>query len=39
MKLTKEVISEELLKDYKYIINNDDLFFKIYDVETIGHEF
>jgi len=39
MKLTKEVINEELLNDYKKILENDKLFYNIYDVETIGHEF
>jgi hypothetical protein len=39
MKLTKEIFDENLIWDYKNIINNSDLFFKIYDVETIGHEF
>ncbi len=39
MKLTKEVLSEDLLKDYLAILDNDKLFFQIYDIETIGHEF
>ena len=39
MKLTKKILDEELLKDYLKIIEDDKLFFKNYDVETIGHEF
>jgi len=39
MKLTKEVLDKELLKNFLGIIEDDELFFKIYDVETIGHEF
>ena len=39
MKITKEVIDEELIKNYLEIIKKDKLFFKIYDIETIGHEF
>jgi hypothetical protein len=39
MKLTKEIFDKELLEDYFKIIKNDELFFKIYDVETIWHEF
>jgi hypothetical protein len=35
MKLTKEIFDKELLEDYFKIIKNDELFFKIYDVETI----
>ena len=39
MKLTKEVLEESLLDSYLKILNQDKLFFEIYDVETIGHEF
>ena len=39
LKITKEVLDEKLLKAYKNIIDNDKLFFEIYDIETIGHEF
>jgi len=39
MKLSKEVLDEDLLENYLKIIEDDELFFKIYDVETIGHEF
>jgi len=39
MKLTKEVLDENLLNDYLQILENDKLFFEIYDIETIGHEF
>jgi hypothetical protein len=39
MKLTKEILDENLLKEYLKILANDKLFFQIYDVETIGHEF
>jgi len=39
MKLTKEILDEKLLEDYLKILENDKLYFDIYDVETIGHEF
>ena len=39
MKLTKEVLDKNLLNDYLKILENDKLFFDIYDIETIGHEF
>jgi len=39
MRLTKEVLDEDLLDDYLKILESDKLFFEIYDVETIGHEF
>ncbi len=39
MKLTKEILDENLLKNYLKILDNDKLFFEIYDIETIGHEF
>jgi len=39
MKLTKEILDEKLLEDYLKILDNDRLFFDIYDIETIGHEF
>ncbi len=39
MKLTKEVLDESLLENYLKILDQDKLFFDIYDVETIGHEF
>jgi hypothetical protein len=39
MKLNKETLDESLLKRYLDILEDDNLFYKIYDVETIGHEF
>ncbi len=39
MKLTKEVLDEKLLEKYLEIIKDKKLFYKIYDIETIGHEF
>jgi hypothetical protein len=39
MKLTKDVLDETLLNKYLKILGNDDLYFDIYDIETIGHEF
>jgi len=39
MRLTKEVLGKELLEDYFKILDDDRLFFEIYDIETIGHEF
>jgi len=39
MKLTKEVLEENLLNDYLKILDQDKLYFEIYDIETIGHEF
>jgi len=39
MRLTKEVLGKELLEDYIKILDEDRLFFEIYDIETIGHEF
>ncbi len=39
MKLTKEILDEDLLNNYLKILDNDKLFFQIYDIETIGHEF
>jgi len=39
MRLTKEILDEKLLEDYLKILDNDRLFFNIYDIETIGHEF
>jgi len=39
MKLTKEVLDEDLLNNFWDIIKDDELFYEIYDVETIWHEF
>ncbi len=39
MKLTKQTIDSKLLKDYLEVLKNDKLYFDIYDIETIGHEF
>ncbi len=39
MRLTKEILDETLLEDYLKILDDDRLFFDIYDIETIGHEF
>ncbi|MDQ7008682.1 MAG: invasion protein CiaB [Candidatus Gracilibacteria bacterium] len=39
MKLTKEILDENLLENYLKILEDDKLYFDIYDVETIGHEF
>ncbi len=40
MKLQSEIFDEKLLDDYrKYIFLSDENFYKVYDVETIGHEF
>jgi len=39
MKLIKEILDEKLLNDYEEILGNSDLFYQIYDIETIGHEF
>ncbi len=39
MRLTKEILDENLLKNYLEILKNDKLYFDIYDIETIGHEF
>jgi hypothetical protein len=39
MKLTKEILDKNLVENYLKILKNDKLFFDIYDVETIGHEF
>jgi len=39
MKLTKEVLDKNLIENYLKILEQDKLFFDIYDVETIGHEF
>jgi hypothetical protein len=35
MKLTEKVLDKKLLSDFIDIINNSELFFEIYDVETI----
>jgi hypothetical protein len=39
MKLTKDILGENLLNDYLKILRYDSLYFDIYDIETIGHEF
>jgi len=39
MKLTKEILDSDLLNDYLNILEDSKLYFDIYDVETIGHEF
>ena len=39
MKLTKEILDESLLEGYLNILDDSKLYFDIYDVETIGHEF
>jgi len=39
-KIKTEVFDLELLKKYKKYINSDDsIFYSIYDIETIGHEY
>jgi len=38
-KHTQLTIDEELYEDYKNILENEKLFYTIYDVETIGHEY
>lgn len=39
MKLTKDILDENLLNDYLKLLEDDSLYFSIYDIETIGHEF
>ena len=39
MKLTKEILDESILTQYLKILENDNLYFDVYDIETIGHEF
>jgi hypothetical protein len=38
-KLSKLVFSDKILKAYKEILEDEITFYRIYDVETIGHEF
>jgi hypothetical protein len=35
MRLTKETLDEDLLKRYLDVLEDDDLFYKIYDIGTI----
>ena len=40
MKLDSEMIGEEILEKYRtFLDGTDDNYYKIYDIETIGHEF
>lgn len=40
MKLDSEIISSEILeKYYEFLSGSDENYYKIYDIETIGHEF
>ena len=40
MKLSSFIIEEKLLEDYrKSLFWKDEFFYKIYDIETIGHEY
>ena len=40
MKLDSEIFSPEILEKYNTFLHGDDTnFYKIYDIETIGHEF
>jgi hypothetical protein len=40
MKIQSEIFEESLLEDYrKSLFWKDEIFYKIYDIETIGHEF
>lgn len=40
MKLDSIIFEENLLSDFrKSLFSNDDIFYKIYDIETIWHEF
>jgi hypothetical protein len=40
MKLDSKLISEEILEKYrKFLDGREEDYYKIYDIETIGHEF
>lgn len=40
MQLDEEIFSTEILEKYHNFLHGDDTnFYKIYDIETIGHEF
>jgi len=40
MRLDSEMISDEILKKYKEFLDGpEEEYYKIYDIETIGHEF
>ncbi|WP_281951579.1 invasion protein CiaB [Nitrosophilus kaiyonis] len=39
MKITKEVFGKELTKKFRQILKNEDIWHKVYDITTIGHEY
>lgn len=39
MKLQVEIMGSEFVADYKKLLWNEKMYYKIYDIETIGHEY
>lgn len=39
MQLETEFFSEDFLQDYRLFLQDEDRYYRVYDVETIGHEF
>jgi hypothetical protein len=40
MKMSSEIFEEKVLDEYrKSLFSNSENFYKIYDIETIGHEY
>lgn len=39
LKITQEILDENLIKKYYKLLDNPKTYYDIYDIETIGHEF
>lgn len=39
MKLQVEIMGDDFVSQYKKLLGNEKMYYKIYDIETIGHEY